>query len=524
MDAYGRYVQIMEKILAIPRFTTKNPLSHTRRLLRELGNPQDQFKIIHVAGSNGKGSVCAYIASVLQAAGKRTGLFTSPHLVHMEERFQVSRNQSSHYRYLHDMEWEMQADALFHPHGCEEFAREAEEVENPVDVRLHPCSREEFVRAAEEVERAVAALEQEGLPHPTFFEYIFAMGMLVFAWNQVEYAVLETGLGGRLDATNIVERPLLTVITSISLEHTEILGDTIGQIAAEKAGILKAGVPVVYDASDIEANMVILEHAHKLGCPCYPVNPKKIKIFLNTGKKIDFSYDSGYDVTEVEIPFGAPYQAQNASVALQALACLAQTEGISKEAIQAGMAHVEWKGRMQEVQPKVYLDGAHNMAGIEKFLEAVEHITEDSAVLLFSMVKEKDYAHAARRLLEKGRWEEIIVTSVPGSRGVRSQVLAEAFHRCLEGAPQEPSPGRDAEKGILQAGSGNLGTGSDPKGRTENRISQSVRAVKITEIEEIDAAFTYAKKIQKQGQALFCAGSLYLIGELERIAGGMQND
>ena len=104
------------------------------------------------------------------------------------------------------------------------------------------------------------------------------------------------------------------------------------------------------------------------------------------------------------------------------------------------------------------------------------------------------------------------------------KVLAEAFHRCLEGAPQEPSPGRDAEKGILQAGSGNLGTGSDPKGRTENRISQSVRAVKITEIEEIDAAFTYAKKIQKQGQALFCAGSLYLIGELERIAGGMQND
>lgn len=477
MDAYGRYGQMVEKILAIPRFTTKNPLDHTRRLLGELGNPQDRFKAIHVAGSNGKGSVCAYIASVLQAAGKRTGLFTSPHLVWMEERFQISRNGT----------------------GQGGFARGPGEVKNQADARMRPCSREEFTRAAEEVERAVAVLAQEGLPHPTFFEYIFAMGMLVFSWNQVEYAVLETGLGGRLDATNTVEHPLLTVITSISLEHTEILGDTIGQIAAEKAGILKAGVPVVYDASAPEANAVILERAHKLNCPSYAVNPKKIKIFLNTGKKIDFSYDSGYDVTEVEIPFGAPYQAQNASVALQALECLSQTEGISREAIQKGLAQVEWRGRMQEVQPNVYLDGAHNMAGIEKFLEAVEQITGDSAVLLFSMVKEKDYAHAARRLLEKGRWEEIIVTSVPGSRGVRSQVLAEAFRRCLEGAPQEPSPIREAGTGILQA-------------------------VRITEIEGIEAAFTYARKIQKQGQALFCAGSLYLIGELERIAGGMQND
>ncbi len=241
LSAKACYRQTVEKILAIPRFTQKNPLAHTRELLAELGNPQERFQVIHVAGSNGKGSVCAFLASVLLAAGKRTALFTSPHLVDIEERFCM---------------------------GGIEDGQEG----------LHPCSRQEFVEASFEVDKAVAAMERRGLPHPTFFEYIFAMGMLIFAKNQVKYAVLETGLGGRLDATNAVQKPLLAVLTSISLEHTEILGDTVAQIAAEKAGILKPGVPVVYDASSPEANSVIAARANALGCRCYPVNPKKIKI------------------------------------------------------------------------------------------------------------------------------------------------------------------------------------------------------------------------------------------------------
>ncbi len=469
------YCQAVARILDIPRFTSKNPLEHTRALLAELGDPQERFRAIHVAGSNGKGSVCAFLASVLQAAGKRVALFTSPHLVRMEERFCIG------------------------------------------DGKLRPCSREVFVQAAARVDRAAAALAARGLPHPTFFEYIFAMGMVIFARSQVEYAVLETGLGGRLDATNVVSRPLLTVLTSISLEHTEILGDTIEKIVAEKAGILKAGVPVVYDASVPAANGVIEKQAEALGCPCYPVNPKKIKIFLNTGKKIDFSYDSGYDVREVEIPFGAPYQVQNASVALQALACLSGLEAIPGQAIRKGMAQVEWKGRMQEALPGVYLDGAHNLAGIERFLEAVGHISKDSAVLLFSMVKEKDYSHAAKRLLEGGRWEEIIVTAVPGSRGVQCRELAEAFYAAL----------REVSWDLPRQGEGSHPQpGGMPVGEPRQDALGGGRPqpVRITEIEDIGAAFTYAQKVRRRGQALFCAGSLYLIGELERIAGGMQDD
>ncbi|MCI9137415.1 MAG: bifunctional folylpolyglutamate synthase/dihydrofolate synthase [Lachnospiraceae bacterium] len=440
MTEMKTYEETVRDILEIPKFTSKNTLEHTREFLRRLGNPQNKYKIIHVAGSNGKGSVCAYIDSVLRAGGKKTGLFTSPHLVYMEERFVVEGK---------------------------------------------PCRRQQFVQAAAQAAQAAAEMVREGLPHPTFFEYIFGVGMLIFAWNQVEYAVVETGLGGRLDATNVVEHPLLTVITSISLEHTEILGSTIPEIAAEKAGILKQGVPLVYDASVPEASEVIEEKAKDLGCQAHPVNPKKIKILLNTGKKIAFSYDSGYDVTETSIPFGAPYQAQNAAVAIQALTCIKGLEGITEESLRQGMAEVQWKGRMQEALPDVYFDGAHNLSGIERFLEAAEQVTAESAVLLFSMVKEKDYIHAIERLLTKGNWEEVIVTRLSDSRGLDSGTLTEIFEKYAQGRE---------------------------------------RPVKITEIKEVEKAFAYGCRCRKPGQKLFCAGSLYLIGELEQIAGGMQND
>ncbi|NBH14392.1 bifunctional folylpolyglutamate synthase/dihydrofolate synthase [Lachnospiraceae bacterium] len=431
------YDEIVQFILEIPKFTTKNKLDHTEKLLALLGNPQERFKVVHVAGSNGKGSVCACIDSVLRQAGIKTGLFTSPHLVHIEERFALEGK---------------------------------------------PCDRNIFVNAANRVAKAADTLVQKGLPYPTFFEYIFAVGMVIFAEQKVEYAVVETGLGGRLDATNVVKYPLLTVITSISLEHTEILGDTIAKIASEKAGIIKEHVPVVYDASLADVRSVIEDFALRLQCPRYPVFAKNIKILLNTGKKIAFSYDSGYDVTELEIPFGAPYQARNAALALQAVNYIAELEGISGDKIRQGFAQVRWKGRMQQVLPEVYFDGAHNPSGIENFLEAAGQITNRKAVLLFSMVKEKDYQSAAALLLAAGNWEEVILTTIPGMRGMDAEVLADVFAQ---------------------------------------KAKEHHSRTKITAKREWKAAYVYALSIKKPGQVLFCAGSLYLIGELEQIAGGM---
>ncbi|MEG1946748.1 MAG: folylpolyglutamate synthase/dihydrofolate synthase family protein [Lachnospiraceae bacterium] len=434
------YEEILERILEIPRFTTKNTPEHTREFMKRLGNPQEEPHTIHVAGSNGKGSVCADIASVLRENGKRVGLFTSPHLVKIEERFQV--------------------DGI-------------------------PCTPQEFTAAALLVQKTVDNMVSEGLPHPTFFEYIYAIGMIIFQENKVDYAVVETGLGGRLDATNCVKQPQLTVITSISLEHTELLGDTIEKIAAEKAGILKPGVPIVYDACVPEASKVIEERAISLGCARYPVNPKNIKILLNTGRKIDFSYESNYDVTKVSIPFGAPYQARNAAVALQAVNIISQTDEMDPIKILKGFKNVQWKGRMQEVMTGVYLDGAHNVSGIDSFLEAAACMTNEPSLLLFSMVQEKKYLEAVKELVEKGNWEEIIITQIPNARGLNPKILLEAFEK---------------EKTVLK------------------------KKIRVRVVDDLKEAFTIAIAKRKQEQMLFCAGSLYLIGELERITGGMKDD
>lgn len=434
------YEETLQEILEIPKFTTKNPLVHTKEFLKRLGNPQEQFKVIHVAGSNGKGSVCAWISCILEKSGKRTGLFISPHLVDIEERF-VTEGK--------------------------------------------PCTREEFMKAAEKVHGVVREMQKEGIPHPTFFEYIFAVGMEIFRDKGVEYAVIETGLGGRLDATNVVTHPLLTVITSISLEHTEILGDTIEKIAVEKAGIIKPEVPIVYNASKKEAVKVIEERASQLKCKMLPVFPEKIKFLLNTGKKIDFFYESSYDITEVEIPFGAPYQAENAAIALMAVNFLAETENITNDAIKTGMQQIQWKGRMQEISEDVYFDGAHNTDGIRCFLQAVNQIAQEQSLLLFSMVQEKDYIKAVRKLLSGGHWEQIFVTTISNTRGIPGKELKAAF---------------------------------------EKEAADLNQDIKITEIDNVGKAFAEAVKAKKEGQKLFCAGSLYLIGELEQITGGMKDD
>ncbi len=237
------YTEAVEYIYNIPKFTTKNKPEHTVEFLNRLGHPERSMKIIHVAGTNGKGSVCAFLSTMLTEAGKRTALFTSPHLVKINERFQINN--------------EMVSD-------------------------------EEFLSAFLKVLDVVKGMQADGLPHPTYFELLFGVAMVLFEELKAEYVVLETGLGGRLDATNTVEHPLATVITSISLDHTEILGDTIEKIAFEKAGIIKPGVPVIYDGSSPEAEKVILARAKELGSPAYPVYPSMCEVFLKSDKSIDF--------------------------------------------------------------------------------------------------------------------------------------------------------------------------------------------------------------------------------------------
>ncbi len=381
-----RMQEATDFLYAIPKFTKKNPLAHTEMFMERLGNPQDSLKVIHVAGSNGKGSVCSFLFSILREYGCSVGMFTSPHLVDIRERFMINGEM---------------------------------------------VSEEVFLQAYDEVLQLAGQMQEEGESFPTFFEFLFAMGMLIFARSGVEYAILETGMGGRLDATNVVKRPLVCVITSVSLEHTEYLGDTIEAIAFEKAGIIKPGVPVIYDGNDKAVSQVIRNRAKTLESDSYEITKNMCKFHETVGGGIDFSLVSPYDnKTDFHLSFSAPYQAMNAALAVTAFYRIAGQTEILKKLVQAGVAKASWPGRMQQVREDVWFDGAHNPDGIRAFLTAAKSLCKGDSqkpLLLFSMVRDKDYHQAVKELLGRMEWEEICVTGIPSERGLTAEELEAAL-------------------------------------------------------------------------------------------------
>ena len=242
------YDEMEREINEIPKFGANASLSNLTAYLDILNHPEDNLRVIHVAGTNGKGSVCAYLDSILREAGYRTALFTSPHLVKMSERFRI-------------------------------------------DFRI--CEDEKLVSAWEQVKNLMERGEELQLKPLTFFEILFLMGVLIFSGENVDYCIMETGLGGRLDAT-VLTRPVLCVITSISYDHTAVLGDTIEAIAGEKAGIIKPGIPVVVLDEENGAFPVINAEAEEKKAPLYRVLSEEVRFFKNSKNKIDFSIRISY--------------------------------------------------------------------------------------------------------------------------------------------------------------------------------------------------------------------------------------
>ena len=424
------YTEAVEYINEIPKFTTKNKFEHTKEMMRRLGNPEAHMKIIHVAGTNGKGSVCAFLSSMLVEAGKRTGLFTSPHLVKINERFQVNHVEATD---------------------------------------------EEFLDAFLKVMETVKQMQADGMPHPTYFELLFAVGMVFFAKKKVEYCVMETGLGGRLDATNTVEHPIACVITSISLDHTEYLGNTIPEIAGEKAGIIKPGVPLVYDGRNPQSAQVIHKRAMELGCEAAGLTDSMYEVFLKTDKSIDFCLHFGYyENARVTVPYLAEYQVVNSSLALMAMELIDPTHEIGLETRLAGIRKTRWAGRMETVVPGVVLDGAHNEDGIAQFVKTVQGVPgEKKVVMLFAAVVEKNFEKMIQTIAEQAAPDAIVVTEIKGSRNEPAEELGRIFRKYTK-AP-------------------------------------------VTVIADNEAAFDEALKEKGADGVLFCAGSLYLVGELKKI-------
>lgn len=408
------YTEAVDYIETIPKFTVKHPPEHTRELLSRLGNPQEGIKIIHVAGTNGKGSVCAYLNAMLLAGGKKTGLFTSPHLVRINERFQI----------------------------------------NGEDV-----SDEQFLDAFLKVEKAAKEYEAEGEGHPSYFETLFLMGMLIFKEAGVEYLVMETGLGGRLDATNVVEKPLACIITSISRDHTEYLGDTLEAIAGEKAGIIKAGVPVIYDASQPGPASVIAAKAKEMGSPAWPMEPSfyEMKTQSREGITFTFAYPGG-EKAELAIPYVAKYQMMNASLAFYTMHILQDVHDIPKNVLAEGLSKIKWPCRMEMAAPGVIIDGAHNEDGIAQFVSTAGYFAKENAItILFTAVADKHYHEMIGEICEGIHPSHVVATQIDGSRVVPAEVLAEDFRKagCTD-VCAEPEIGAAYEKALGKKGSGML--------------------------------------------------------------------
>jgi len=373
------YEQAVEYVLNIPKFTSKNDMAMTKNFLMKLGDPAKDMKIIHIAGTNGKGSVCAYLCAVLEEAGFSTGMFTSPHLVDVRERFRANGRMIEKERFL----------------------------------KL-------FLKVYEKL---------EGEYHPTFFEYMFFIAILFFQEKKVDYCILETGLGGRLDATNSVEKKEIAVITKIGFDHMEYLGNTLRKIAGEKAGIIRENTPVVYYAGRKEVNEVIEETAAKKGCEAVPVVATCDAICKNTNKSIDFSFNSRYyGYVRLSLSTGARYQVENAMLAITTLETLGLSRVITKAQLTEGMRKAFWEGRMEEVKQGVFVDGAHNEDGIEAFLDTVRgNDCEGARLLLFSAVRDKRLKEMVSMLEKSGLFSAIGTAPLANGRTVTAEEMKDTL-------------------------------------------------------------------------------------------------
>ncbi|MED9904050.1 MAG: Mur ligase family protein [Lachnospiraceae bacterium] len=425
------YEEAVEYIFRIPKFTSKNTMEDTRAFLEKLGNPDRKMKIIHVAGTNGKGSVCAYLCAVLKSAGYTTSLFTSPHLTDIRERFVIAGK--------------MVGKAAFY----EAFLTVYEKL------------------PWEELRRG------EGY-HPTFFEYLFFMVMVLFEKAGTDYCILETGLGGRLDATNAVSKKMVSVITHMGLDHTEYLGDSLPAIAEEKAGIMQERTPVVYWETDGPVADVLLKKAKNLQIPAFPVSKKDYTFLKFNNKSIDFSYQSlYYDSVRLSLNTIARYQMENVSLALRALEVIFGQDGLLPKTMQEGIQAAFWAGRMEEVLPGVYVDGAHNEDGIRAFLETV---AQDGCVLgrrlLFGVVQDKNYDCMIKEIVSSKLFTDISVVQLKSARTVKTNVLRDMF---------------------VCAG-------------------QQITCYGAAE----DAFYTQLSQ-RKDGERIYIVGSLYLVGEIKEL-------
>lgn len=342
-------------------------LDNMRELLKRLENPQDGLKFVHISGTNGKGSVLAYVSTVFKEAGYRTGRYISPTLFSYREKIQVN----------------------------ESF-----------------IGREDLARLTEEVKKAAEEMQNSGKGFPTIFEIETALAFLYFAEQKCDIVILETGLGGALDATNVITTSVMEVITSISMDHMEFLGDTLGKIALQKAGIIKPHTSVVSAVQDMEAMEVIRDVCRKKECVFDTVDQEQIKDISYGYEGQSFSYK---DWKNIKISLMGSYQIKNAALALEAIEALRKLGyELNDKAVYQGMKTAVWKGRFTVIskEPFIIMDGAHNQAAAEELVRSLKlYYPGKKFYYIFGMFRDKDYHQVIR--LTAPLAEHIVTVETP---------------------------------------------------------------------------------------------------------------
>lgn len=392
--------QSLAYLKSLQRFGIKLGLDNIRALLGSLGDPDRRLPSALIAGTNGKGSVAAMLARILTEHGFRTGLYTSPHLVRVEERIRIG-------------------DDLI---TARAFARVLTTVRNKAD----------------------ALVASGGLPNPpTFFEVLTAAALLHFAEKAVDFAVLEVGMGGRFDATNAVT-PLLSVITTVSMDHQKYLGDTLGEIAFEKAGIIKRGVPVVCGVRRGTALRVIRRRARTLRAPVVEVFGTGTAFAASPAEAgAGFAYDSGQARYEFKPSLPGFHQGENAAVAIRAAEVLAGVwKPLDRRKMIAAVGRTRWEGRLEMVgsKPSVILDGAHNPEGAASLAAYIRDVIRKPVILIFDSMKDKDIGAIAASLFPLAR--TVVLTRVPMARAAEPEDVLRLWKGRRDNILVEPDIGK----------------------------------------------------------------------------------
>ena len=427
------YTQGLEYIDSLNGLGSDLGLNRIQCLMDKLDNPQDKIKVIHVAGTNGKGSCCAMLSSILIEEGYSVGVYTSPHLEEYNERYTVNGTR---------------------------------------------ISNEDFAKYMSIVKEKCDELKFDGTGQPTIFEVVTALGFLYFYDKKIDYLILEVGLGGRFDATNVIKTPILSIITSISKDHVEFLGDTISQIAFEKGGIIKDNCPLVLYTQSNEVYETEKRIADGKNAKLYYAKKNGITILKKSIEKTVFNVKNEFlSYENLELSLIGKHQINNAATVL--LACEALKDiGISicEPSIYNGIKNAKWSGRMEVVcqEPLTVIDGAHNIDGIDMLAKSLEEYFPGKEItLLIGILGDKEYRKMIERLLPLAA--RVVFTEPNNSR--KWDVFA---------------------------------------------LTETISDFNLEKYKEknIEKAFDLAKSITTKDGVLCCAGSLYLIGEIYKLVKG----